>query len=557
MDFQEAKRRYEFHLLNRKNVEGVWDLIQKFVLPFRAIFNTTNPEEGEIDWRRREIYDDTAVDSAQSLAATINSNLTNPVLRWFSIIVKNKSLNALQEVRVWLEEVSERIFQVFQSSNFNLAASEVYLDLVGFGIGTIVEEVVEQSVGVLKKIIFKSVPVDECFFDEDSEGRAINFYRLLRWTPLQIFDKFGKDGTPSDIMEMISDPEKSSRRLAILCVIFRRKNIPLDIDRPVAPKFRPYGAKYFRLVGADLGSEQIGQEQGYYEMPAFIPRWRKVSGSQFGYSPAMVVLSTILSLNKIMEIVLAANEKIVDPPILSTRRGIIGDYDLRAGRVTPVQSINEIQQWEFKGRLDFGMMSKEDLAKQVREAFFVDQLQLKESPAMTATEVAVRYQLMQKLVGPTVGQIQYDFLGLVIKRTFNILLRYGLLPEPPQVLRSSGASLEIEYLGPMAKAQRQDVMMAIERWIGGIVQASKIFPEALDIPNVDETVRELGYAAGVPAKLINSNVVVMRKRAQQQAQQAQVQRLAMAQGAGEAMQKLGAGMEAMKGGPVQESQQAA
>lgn len=544
MNFIDAKRKYEFHKTKRSTVEEIWEQIQRYVLPFRALFYTDEiTSEESMRWRRREIYDDTAIDAAQSLAATISSNLINPVVRWFDIIVKDKKINGLQEVKVWLEEVSIRMFQTLQGSNFNLSANEMNLDLVGFGTASMLQEVKEAPDGTLDSLVFKAIPVDQCFFDEDEHGKPINFYRLLIWTPLQMVEKFGIENVPKEIAESLDDPIKASRKYKILFVIFRRQEIALDGPRPVAPDNRPYGSAYYLYEGgAKSGDEQLGLKSGYYDMPVFMPRWRKTSGSQWGYSPAMVTLSNILTLNKMQEIILKGNEKMVDPPILTTKRGILGRYDMRAGQVTLVKDINAIQQWQFKGRLDFGLTLKADLQRQIKEAFFVDQLQLKESPAMTATEVSVRYELMQKLVGPSVGQIQYDALGPLLERTFQLMLYYRLLPPPPTALTKPGVTLDIEYLGPMAKAQRQDVMVAIERWMMAILQASQTFPEAVDIPNIDELVIELGYAAGVPAKIVNSRAAIMAKRLQKQQEQAQMKQMAMA----ESMSKTQANMQGVQ-----------
>lgn len=541
MDYSAAKRKYEFHKTKRTNVESIWEQIQRYVLPFRALFFTdTLNEEESINWRRREIYDDTAIDAAQSLAATLSSNLTNPVVRWFDLIIKEKSVNKLQEVKAWLEDVSERMFQVLQSTNFNLSSNEMNLDLVGFGTASLLLEVKETPEGALDSLVFKAIPIDQCFFDEDEHGKPVNFYRMLVWTPLQMVEKFGTDNLPKDILDAFADPIKASTKYKVLFVVFRRHDIPLEGPRPVAPTNRPYGSVYYLYEGGKLGEEKLGPDSGYYDMPVFIPRWRKTSGSQWGYSPAMTVLSNILSLNKMQEIILKSNEKIVDPPILSTKRGIIGRYDMRAGQVTLVKSMDGIQQWEHKGRLDYGFMQKDDMQRQIKEAFFVDQLQLKESPAMTATEVSVRYELMQKLVGPSVGQIQYDVLGPMLERVFQTLLFYRRLPPPPQVLMKAGSTLDIEYLGPMAKAQRQDTMVAIERWMMAILQAAQTFPEAVDIPNIDELVVELGYAAGVPAKLINSKAAIMAARMQKQQEQAQMKQMAMAESMSKTQANMGA-----------------
>jgi len=93
---------------------------------------------------------------------------------------------------------------------------------------------------------------------------------------------------------------------------------------------------------------QLGDEGGYFEMPAFVPRWRKTAGSQWGYSPAMVCLSDVLTLNQLVELILIAGEKVVDPPVLGRRRGVFGDVDLRAGGYTTVADEKSITVFESK-----------------------------------------------------------------------------------------------------------------------------------------------------------------------------------------------------------------
>ena len=77
-------------------------------------------------------------------------------------------------------------------------------------------------------------------------------------------------------------------------------------------------------------------------------------------------------------------------------------------------------------------MKENQLRTAIRQAYYSDQLQLQEGPQMTATEVQVRYELMQRLFN--ISRFQSEFLNPLIERVFGIMFRAGaLLPEPESI----------------------------------------------------------------------------------------------------------------------------
>lgn len=543
MDFAKLKARYEVLQTQKQNMVDTLSLIEQYVLPFRAYFNGDVSSENQVRWRRPEIYDSTAVLAAQTLAANLHSNLTNPVSVWFALLTKDKKLNQVNEVKVWLEQVTDLIYQTLSASNFELQINETYLDIVGFGTAILIEEVLEDAQNRLSSVEFNTIPVEECVFETDHRERVVGLYRRLNWTAGQIVEKFGIDNVPLKIQEAYASPKEANTRFPVLFSIYRR----IEIDEEwasqkqvLAPHLRPWASSYHLYTTGELLSES-----GYYDMPAFVARWRKASGSSWGFSQAMVCLSDILTLNKMVELGLKVGEKVLDPPGWVTRRGVHSALDVAAGGWTVVDGKDNMGFLEYKGRFDIAVVTRENLVESIKSAFFVDQLQLKESPAMTATEVQVRYQLMQRLLGPSLGRLQNDLLDPLIERTFRVLYRYGLIPPAPQMLVKSGVQFEIEYVGPMARSQRFDTVASIERWMMAVSQLAAVYPEALDVPDVDEVVKELGYSSGVPAKLVKSDSVIILERVKRQKMQQMAQQLQLAQGAGTAMKEIGEGQQAL------------
>lgn len=518
------------------SVAQVWDLIERFVLPFRGDFYSSLDEEANVDWHRREIYDSTAVFACQSLAASLQGNLTSPSQKWFGLRFRDDDMNEDAQAKEWLEECADRCYESLSEANFDIEVAESYLDLCGFGTSVLTEELDEKT----QKLNFTAIPLREVLFEESADKQVYRLYRLLQWTPVQIVDKFGEENVPSKIREAIDDPSASTEKLDVVFALFPREDANIDTGKPAAAKARPFGYKY---ILKDT-KETLGEEGGYYEMPAFVSRWRKVAGSRWGYSPATVALGDIMTLNQVKEATLEAASKAIDPAILAQESALLADLDLDRGAMNVVTDVNGVVPLESGTRFDVSQLQVDQLQQAVRQAFYQDQLELKESPAMTATEVNVRYELMQRLLGPTLGRLKTDMLDPMIQRTFNILYRAGKLPEIPPNLDIG--EMDIEYTGPLPRAQQSDTAAAIEQWLMSTAQLAEIYPDVLDLPDIDTAAREIAMLRGVPAKVLKDSAEIdkARKAKQQQAQMGQM--AAQGQAAGDAMQSVGAGIQALE-----------
>jgi hypothetical protein len=175
-----------------------------------------------------------------------------------------------------------------------------------------------------------------------------------------------------------------------------------------------------------------------------------------------------------------------------------------------------------------------------------DQLQPQDGPAMTATEVHVRVQLIRQLMGPVYGRFQNEDLSITIDRVFGLLYRRGrpeiggkpgpvVIDDAPETLADTVFS--VRYQSPLARAQKLEEVTAIERtamFVQQLVQGGAT--EAGDLMDVDQAVRTHAEGTGAPDKVIRDNKSVMARRqarveaeqeAQQQAQQQQMQTMAM------------------------------
>lgn len=524
---------------DRQTINEIWDQIVRYIAPYRGRFFKDERNEESIEWRQPWVYDSTAIMASQALAAHLHSRLTSPSFRWFGLRFKEEELNQNREAGEWADKCSALIFSELQASNFNVEIAECYQDLVDFGTAFLFEEEeVSLETGESKGLNFKAIPIKECFFETDHKGQVYNFYRRLEWTPIQIYDKWG-DQCPQWIIDAATDPEHppEEKEIVVFC-IWRRSEISLDdidLTKPLDPKKRPYGYRWVLEKDASV----ISDEGGYYEMPAYVPRWRTTSSSIWGNSPSMVAISDVLTLNRLVELVIQSAEKVIDPPTITTDRGLIGDLDLNPAGLTVVRDINEMKPYESGARFDVSYQEIQRFRDQIREYFMIDQLQLPkmEGTPATATEISARVSQLEKLIAPTLGRLTTDMLDPAISRTFNILYRAGKLPEMPDIVAKTG-DIEIEYVGALARSLQQDQIDGVDRWLFSVSQAAQMNPDVLDIPDWDVMFKGTGRMLGVPAKFMRSDQDITKDR-EKRAKEAQ----RMQEGA--AMQEMGKGMEAM------------
>jgi hypothetical protein len=545
MKAEDIVRIYNRLKAERNNIEGMWAFMSDYVLPYSVDVYGNTSEEGNIDWRKRTIYDNTAVEACDALSASLQGNLISPSVRWFDLTFQNNTLNNDMDAKEWLEACGEIIFLKLQSSNFNLEAAEALLDLCAFGTMALLEEVNDKD-----EIVFSSASIMDILFEIGSMSNVLRFYRKLQWTALQIQDKFGIDGLPDDILDEL-EKGVSKKHDIIFCIYEIPENKDADTSKILAVKARPFGFKYVLVEGAI-----VLKEGGYYEQPTFITRWRTTSGSVWGNAPGFKCLASILDVNEMAELILEEAALNIEPPLMTTQRGVISDLERQRAGLTVVTNMNDIAPLPGRGDANLAMIDVQALREQIRRSFYEDQLQLKDSPAMTATEVNVRYELMNRLLGPTMGRLKVEFLDPLITRTFAILHRLGKMPPAPKSVIDAKAEFDVVYSGPLPRSQKVDTARSIAGFIGQLGSLAQTFPDVLDIVDIDGATRGMGELGGVPAKFMRTDAEVKKIRTDRIKRQEKANMYKDLKNAGDAMQSLGAGSEALPANGIEAIQKA-
>ena len=513
--FDYIRKRLDKLEADRGTWESHWQEILDYVMPRKAEI-TFLRSRGE---KRTEVlFDSTAITANNLLAASLQGTLTSPSLPWFSLKLRDDDANKVRDVQIWLEDTARRMYAVFNESNFNTEVHEMYLDLCSVGTSAIFVE--EANEGFLQGgLHFNTLHIAEYFIQENSTGRVDTLYRKYKMTARQAVQEFGEDNVGTKIKEAIK--AKPDTQFNFIHAV---EPTP-DYERSVGMKSKT--KLPFHSCHVCFEDKMVVRTGGYNEFPYLVPRWSKATGEIFGRSPSYNALPDIKTLNKAVEIGLKAWAKAIDPPLLVTDDGVIGRVRMTPGGITVVRSDTAIKPLQIGSNWQITDLKENQLRTAIRQAYYSDQLQLQEGPQMTATEVQVRYELMQRLLGPTLGRFQTEFLNPLIERVFGIMLRSdALTPRPSEM---EGMNMDIEYVGPLARSQRMEEAIAVERLYQLAMQVVQVDPTVMDVINHEQAIRMRATLLGVPKTVLRGEDEVAEIREQRAAAQQQAQEQAMAQ----------------------------
>ena len=499
-------RRFETLQRQRNVFEHHWQDCADYMLPRKADI-TKNRSEG--DKRTELIYDSTAIHAVELLAASLHGMLTSPSVPWFTLQYRNDRINQNDEASEWLEACSETMYKAFQRSNFQSEIHELYYDLVVFGTAGIFIEPEEEG------LRFSARHIAELYISENMQGRVDTIYRKFNMTARAMQQRFGDKTMPEPVKKALE--EDVFKEFSIIHVLFPRSEASGKLA-----KNKPIASIYY-----DKETKTVLSESGFDEMPIAVCRFNKDSVSSYGRSPGMSCLSDVKMLNKMSEVTIRAAQKQIDPPIMIPDDGFMLPVRTTPGSLNFYRSgtRDRLEPLQINANNPLGLAMEDQRRNAIRQAFYVDQLLLNEGPSMTATEVLQRNEERMRMLGPVLGRLQSELLQPLIGRCFALMLRSNALPSPPEMLQ--GSDIDIEYVSPLAKAQKLTDLQSTMRGLEVMMQTAEFAP-VTDYLDLDGLVKYLIKSTGMPASVIRSDEQVAQLRRQQAQQQQQAMQMEQA-----------------------------
>ena len=504
MNTENLHRRLQEMRSRRSVMEGVWQDIVSYVMPWRAdVWWTPDSARSE----RRVCFDSTAPHALTLLASGLHGTLTSPALPWFSLRMRRLELNDSSVVVEWLQEVEKKLYMVLNNSNFATEINELYQDLVGFGTGCLY---VGEHPDMM--IYFDAIELRQVYIAEDAYGQIDTVFREIDMTARQMVQRWGRSVSSEVSSDAVERPDKFHR---VIHAVYPRGDA--DPGRRVA-KDLPVASVYY-----EDKTRHVLSVGGYHEMPYMVPRWSVSSGEVYGRGPSHVALADVKLLNKIVETTIRAAQKKVDPPLLLSHDSFIAPIRITPSGINFVRGDDvggKIASFPMEGDVGLGLEMEEQKRLAIRNMFFNDMMQLLTEHEMTATEVMRRTEERMRILGPVMGRLHAELLKPLIDRLFGICWRGGILPPPPQGI--AGEDIDIEYVSPLAKAQKAADSSSVMLFLSLVAQAAQMDPSLMQILDGEEMLRYLAQIHSIPEKIIRSPEEMEQiRQAQAQMEQAQ------------------------------------
>ena len=495
--------RYERLEGQRQNWETHWQEVADYMQPRKA---DVTKKRARGDKRMEQVFDSSPIQAVELLAASLHGMLTNPSTPWFTLRFKDEDIDNEDEAKLWLEASTDAMYTAFNRSNFQQEIFELYHDLITFGTAAMFIE--EDDDDIIK---FSTRHINEVFIAENDKGRIDTIYRRFNISARAAIQKFG-ESVSSDVQGKAT--KNPYEEVEILHAVYPRSEFnPNKKDKAKMP---------FESVYMEYKNGNELSVGGFKEFPFVVPRYLKASNEIYGRSPAMTALPDVKMLNEMCKTTIKAAQKQVDPPLLVPDDGFLLPVRTVPGGLNFYRSgtRDRIEPLNIGANNPLGLNMEQQRRDSIRAVFYVNQLMMQQGPQMTATEVIQRNEEKMRLLGPVLGRLQSELLKPLIDRVFAILLRNNMLPPAPEFL--SGRDIEIEYVSPLAKAQKstelQSIMRAVEI-LGSLANVAPVF----DYVNFDNLVKHLADIVGVPQKILKSQKEVNNERQAQAQQQEQMQ----------------------------------
>ncbi len=359
------------------------------------------------------LFDATASDAADNLAACMYSLLTPPESLWLNLVRESPDSPD--------PEIATAVLRAnLNDSNFYTTVHQCYMDLVTLGTACLF--MAESPIGSASAFSFTAIPISDiailpnAIFHTATISASEILRRYPEWTP------------PRDIAEKIKQDGEYQMRL---------------VQSLVDTEFTAWVD-----VGGDLENNIVSR--GTFETnPYLIFRWSVASGELYGRGPILRALPDIKTANKVVELVLKNATIAVSGIWQADDDGVInlGNINLTPGAIIPkAVGSSGLTPLASGANFDVSQLILKDLRERIRHTLLADRIGLLSEKEMTATEILARNADMLRILGATYGRLLHEFIRPLCDRGLQILARRGVIEKI-----SLHGDAELKYIAPIAQ----------------------------------------------------------------------------------------------------------
>lgn len=510
------RKRHVRLLSDRSWYDTEVQMISKFLRPRRSRWAADADTSARArDRRSTAILNNTGTIAGRTLASGMHTGASSPARPWFRLTTPgDPDLAENGEVKEYLTSVARRMQTVFSRSNIYTSLHQGYGDLGDFG--TSVMMIDENYDNVIRTHVFS--PGEYCLA-VDADGIVNTLYREFQISVIGMMRKWG-----SRCSERVIRLYNSQNYDQLVTIVDAVEPNMQQVRGEIGPRGAPFLRVYFEK---NEDGRKMLEVKGLSEFPACTPRWDIRDGDVYGFGCGLEALDDVMGLQMLEQRKQMIADKLATPP---TQGGpATKKINHRAGEHTAVPG-NDVSgaQGGIRVLYDMNPSAITALAKEIaraedriRSTYYSDLFLMfaqSDRREITAREVDERHEEKLLALGPVIERLHNENLDPAITRTYNIMQRAGLFPDPPQALQSM--DLKVQFISTLAQAQRAVSIGGIERLAGFVGNLVAVYPSVKDKFDADQAVDEYADATGVPPSVVltDDRVAKIREDAAQAAQ---------------------------------------
>lgn len=478
-----------------------------------------------------KLLDSRAVYASEVLGNGMYSGLSAPSRPWFKLTVKDAALRSSSNVKVWLDEVERRIYDMLASSNVYTSMKAGYRELGLFGV----------EAGLMERhwnlgMVCAPLRAGEYWIAAGADGACDSLYRRVDLTVEQHYRRFLNGRRPSEVLpaKIVEAFDRGNYQATFTAFHAVEPNDTYNPDT-IGAKGMSWRSVYWSPYcdDRDKASEEkaLLKVEGFYSKPFWSPRWEATSGADpYSYtSPGFAGLADVRQLQLQVLRKQQAIDFMVKPALAGPATLNNVNAALMPGRVTAMAMVDKnsfFPIWEMNPQaITVLSEDKSRTDEAVDRAFYANLFMaitnMQGIQPRNMEEIAKRNEEQLTQLGPVVERVNQEKLEVIIDRAFDILWRSGALNDLPLPEELRGVKIEVEFISVLAQAQRLIGLGGIERTFGFASSIAGAFPEVLDKLDADAAMDEYGDIVGIAAKVMRSAEGVAKVRAARQEAQAQ------------------------------------
>lgn len=494
------------------------ELSENFMPRAGRFIETERNDGGKV---HSNIVDSHGLDAVDTLGAGLMAGMSSPARPWMKIKTGNRGKNKIPAVKIWLDEVTSIMLDMFAQSNVYRVLHAGYEELGVFGTNA------SFALSDFKDVIrLYPMTIGEFMIAQNSRYAVDTCYRKFQMNVHQIVNQFGFENTTTSTQNLYRN-RNFDKWVTVAHAVEPRQNAkhssPLAINMDFLSNYWETG------TGTEGQSEgKFLSRSGFQDFPVLAPRWKVKGQDIYGHSPGMKCLGDTKELQADHFKKARAKDFQSNPPLIipTSLRG--SDDWLPGGQnYADINTPHGGVKSAFEVNLDLSAVLEDiqDIRRRIDSGFFVDLFKTvigSDRRQITAREIAEKHEEKLLLLGPVLERLQNEKLDKLVDRGFSLGIEADIFPAPPQELE--GEEIQVEYISMLAQAQKAIGIGGIDRILGTIGAIAAFKPGVVDKLDENELVDVYADLLGTPAKIIVANEkVALLKQQRDQAEQAAVQ----------------------------------